>query len=263
MQIGGHVCVDFYCFFLLFWDRTRRPPRSLFTSNMARVHRRGLFKNTVKHNIKQGFSHCAWCVQERVRLPRFWHFRHRHDLCESVLFCIVLGILWGAFYSLRTNVLWLPKSAACQALISVPFWMDFGCIWLAFGTGAWGDAVRLRRLEPSWKRLDTVTPFWSRLEASWAALETSWRRLGGSKIDQKSILEGYSIGSSNFARIAVHRVKGDLSFLKDFGCPRLSKWSQIWFKIHTKIWHQIKTVLSTLTDRFLRENWDQNQAHFQ
>ena len=112
-------------------------------------------------------------------------------------------------------------------------------------------------------RLGSVlTPFWSRLEASWAALETSSRRLGGSKINQKSVLEGYSIGSSIFARIAVHRVKGDPSFLKDFGCPGLSKWRQIWSKIDIRTRHQIKTVLSSLTDRFLRENWDQNQAHF-
>ena len=106
-----------------------------------------------------------------------------------------------------------------------------------------------------------LTSFWSRLEASWAALERSWRRLGRSKIHQKSVLEGYSIGSSIFVRIGVHRVKGDLSFLKDFGCPRLSKWSQIWTKIETKTWHQIKTVLSSLTERFLRDNWDGNQAY--
>ena len=112
-------------------------------------------------------------------------------------------------------------------------------------------------------RLGSVlTPFWSRLEASWAALETSWRRLGGSKIDQKSVLEGYSIGKTSLSRIGVHRIKGNLSFLKDFGCPRLSKWKQIWSKIGIKARHQIKTVLPSLTDRFLRENWDQNQAHF-
>ena len=102
-------------------------------------------------------------------------------------------------------------------------------------------------------RLGSVlTSFWSRLKASWAALERSWRRLGASKVDQKSFLEGYSIGSVIFVRIGVHRVKGDLSFLKDFGCPRLSKWSQIWSKIDTKTWHQITTVLSTFADRFLR-----------
>ena len=112
-------------------------------------------------------------------------------------------------------------------------------------------------------RLGSVlTPFWSRLEASWAALETSWRRLGASKIDQKSDLEQYRVRKTTGSMSVVHRVKGDLSFLRDFGCPRLSKWSQIWAKIETKTWHQIKTVLSTLTDRFLRQNWDQNQAHF-
>ena len=111
-------------------------------------------------------------------------------------------------------------------------------------------------------RLGSVlTPFWSRLEASWAALETSWRRLGGSKIVQNSVLEGYSIGKTSLWRIALHRVKGDLSFSKDYWCPRLSKWSQIWSKIDTKTRHQIKTFLSTLTDSFLRQKWDQNQAH--
>ena len=112
-------------------------------------------------------------------------------------------------------------------------------------------------------RLGSVlTSFWSRLEASWAALERSWRRLGGSKIHQKSVLEGYSIGSSIFVRIGVHRINEWSQNQVDLGCPRLSKWRQIWSKIDIKTRHQIKTVLPSLTDRFLRENWDQNQAHF-
>ena len=112
-------------------------------------------------------------------------------------------------------------------------------------------------------RLGSVwTPFWNRLEASWAALETSWRRLGGSNIPQNLVLEGYSLGKTSLLRIGLHRIKGNLSFLKDFGCPSLSKWRQNWPKIDTKTGHQVKTFLSTLTDRFLRQNWDQNQAHF-
>ena len=126
---------------------------------------------------------------------------------------------------------------------------------------AWEPVLEVSRGVLS--RLGSVlTSIWSRLEASWAALERSWGGLGRSKIHQKSVLEGYSIESSIFVRIGVHRVKGDLSFLMDFECPRLSKWSQIWAKIKTKTWHQIKTVLSTLTDRFLRQNWDQHQTHF-
>ena len=112
-------------------------------------------------------------------------------------------------------------------------------------------------------RLGSVlTSFWSRLEASWAALERSWRRLGASKVDQKSFLEGYFIGSVIFARIGVHRLNECSQNQADLGCPRSSKWRQIWSKIDIKTWHQIKTVLPSLTDRFLRENWDQNQAHF-
>jgi len=101
-----------------------------------------------------------------------------------------------------------------------------------------------------------LTSFWSRLEASWAALERSWRRLGGSKIHQKSVLEGYSIGSSIFVRIALHRIKECSQNHDDFWCPRLSKWRQIWLKIDTKTQHQIKPVLSSFTDTFLRQNWD-------
>ena len=112
-------------------------------------------------------------------------------------------------------------------------------------------------------RLGSVlTSFWSHLEASWAALERSWRRLGGSKINQKSDLEQYRVRKTTPPMFVVHRIKGNPPCLADLGCPRLSKWSQIWAKIGTKTWHQIKTILSTLTDRFLRQNWDQNQAHF-
>ena len=79
----------------------------------------------------------------------------------------------------------------------------------------------LSRLEPSWKRLGDV------LEAPKSVKNRSWSVGSMMATGQKSVLEGYSIGSSIFARIGVHRVKGDLSFLKDFGCPRLSKWRQI------------------------------------
>ena len=111
-------------------------------------------------------------------------------------------------------------------------------------------------------RLGSVlTSFWSRLEASWAALERSWRRLGGSKIHQKSVLEGYSIGSSIFARIGVHRINEWSQNQVDLGCPRLSKWRQIWSKIDSKTRYQIKSVLSSFADRFLTQNWNQNQVH--
>ena len=121
-----------------------------------------------------------------------------------------------------------------------------------------------------------LAPFWSVL----GRLEPPWRRLGDVLEAPKTIKNrSWSIGSmmatglfsrilnnfqgkTIFPRIALHRVKGDLSFLMDFGCPRLSKWKQIWSKIDIRTRHQIKTVLSSLTDRFLRENSDQNQTHF-
>ena len=107
-----------------------------------------------------------------------------------------------------------------------------------------------------------LTSFWSRLEASWAALETSWRRLGASKIDQKSDLEQYRVRKTTGPMSVVHRINDWSQNQADLGCPRLSKWRQIWSKIDIKTWHQIKIVLPSLTDRFLRENWDQNQARF-
>ena len=103
----------------------------------------GLFKNTVKHNITQGFSNCVWCVQDRVRWPKFSKFRHRNELCFSVLCCIVLEILWPAFCCVRTIVFWLPEPVAYHTSISLPFWMDFGWIWVPFGSCGWGDTVRL------------------------------------------------------------------------------------------------------------------------
>ena len=111
-------------------------------------------------------------------------------------------------------------------------------------------------------RLGSVlTSFWNHHEASWTALERSWRRLGGSKINQKSDLEQYRVGKTIGSMMILHFCQVWSPSSQDFGCPRLSKWSQKWSKIETKTWHQIKTVLSTFTDRFLRQNWDQNQTH--
>ena len=104
------------------------------------------------------------------------------------------------------------------------------------------------------------------LEPSWGVLRRLGDVLEGPKsVKNRSWSSGSMMATGLYSRIleffygkvipsmsVVDRVKGDLSFLKDFGCPRLSKWSQIWIKIDTKTWHQIKTVLSTLTDRF----WD-------
>ena len=112
-------------------------------------------------------------------------------------------------------------------------------------------------------RLGSVlTSFWSRLEASWAALETSWRRLGASKFDQKSVLEEYPVRKTTGSMSVVHRIDEWSQNQADLGCPRLSKWRLIWSKIDIKIRHQIKAVLPSLIDRFLRQNWDQNQTRF-